>query len=426
MQLSFLSAAAEAADQGVDFAVFSGDLFHNKDVDALALSDAERCLDRFQDEGIPVAAIQGNHDDNLYKEDLNWLEYLHRRGKLIFLEAEFGDGETFEPYQSDPAERGTSAGFVDFDGVRVFGLQYLGSSLESRLGDVAEGIRSANEEHGEPERTVLLGHFGIEGQVPKMSGLEYSKLKPLKEVVDYLGVGHLHKQYSIADWVYSPGSLEVHNIREDSNDLGYYTVEASDSGFEPEHHLAKRRPFFTVEFSVDGYESPEKLEQGLEEQVEELIPELREKQDKEIYRARGERRQPVVYLRLTGLLEFSRGRLDVDAVQSIVEQGLDPVHIQVRDTTETKDAISILEEIGEGRDEVTDEHGQIDREKLELRVFEQLAEAHPEYGEQNSEVAGLLRTVKSDILAEEPVGSVADVIQQERRSLFVENGGEGE
>jgi DNA repair exonuclease SbcCD nuclease subunit len=71
MQLSFLSAASEAADQGVDFAVFSGDLFHNKDVDALTLSDAEKCLDRFQEEDIPVAAIQGNHDDNLYKEDLN-------------------------------------------------------------------------------------------------------------------------------------------------------------------------------------------------------------------------------------------------------------------------------------------------------------------------------------------------------------------
>jgi len=425
MQLSFLSAAVEAAKQDVNFAVFSGDLFHNKDVDALTLSDAEKCLDRFQDEDIPVAAIQGNHDDNLYKEDLNWLEYLHQRGKLILLEANFNDGETFEPYNSE--ERGTSAGFVDFDGVRVFGLQYIGRGLENRLEDVAEGIRAANEKYGEPEYTVLLGHFGIEGQVPKMSGLEYSKLEPLQDAVDYLGVGHLHKQYSIADWVYSPGSLEVHNIREDSNDLGYYTVEATEDGLEPEHHLSKRRPFFTVEFSVDGYDNPESLEAGLEDQVEELVPQLREKQDKEIYQNDGERRQPVVYLRLTGLLEFSRSLLDMDAVQGIVEEGMDPVHIQVRDTTETKDAISILEEIGEGRAEVTDEHGQIDRDKLELRVFEQLAEPHPEYGEQGSEVAGLLRSVKSDILAEEPVDSVADVIQEERRELFAENGGgEGE
>ena len=426
MQLSFLSAASEAADQGVDFAVFSGDLFHNKDVDALTLSDAEKCLDRFQEEDIPVAAIQGNHDDNLYKEDLNWLEYLHQRGKLILLEANFDDGETFEPHEPDSTERGTSAGFVDFGGIRVFGVQYIGRGLENRLEDVVEGIRAANERYGEPEHTVLLGHFGIEGQVPKMSGLEYSKLEPLRDVVDYFGVGHLHKQYSIADWVYSPGSLEVHNIREDSNDLGYYTVEVTDDGLDPEHHLAKRRPFFTVEFSVDGYEDPESLEGGLEDRVEELVPKLREKQDREIYRGGGDRRQPVVYLRLTGLLEFSRSRLDVDTLQSIVEEAMDPVHIQVRDTTETKDAISILEEIGEGRAEVIGEHGQIDRDKLEVKVFEQLAESHPEYGEESSEVAGLLRSVKSDILSEEPVDAVADVIQGERRELFADAGGEGE
>jgi DNA repair exonuclease len=426
MQLSLLSAAVDAAEQDVDFAVFSGDLFHNKDVDALTLSDAEKCLDKFQEEDIPVAAIQGNHDDNLYKEDLNWLEYLHQRGKLILLEAEFGDGEMFKPCESDVDERGKSAGFVDFGEIRVFGVQYMGRGLENKLGDVAEGIRTANEEYGEPEQTVLLGHFGIEGQVPKMSGLEYSKLEPLREVVDYFGVGHLHKQYSIADWVYSPGSLEVHNIREDSNDLGYYTVEDTDDGLEPEHHLAKRRPFFTVELSVDGYQDPESLESGLQERVKELVPELREKQNKEVYKARGERRQPVIYLRLTGLLEFSRSRLDMDRIRSIVKEDMNPVHIQVRDTTETKDVISILEEIGEDRAEVMDEQGQIDTDKLEVKVFEQLVEAHPEYGEQSSEVAGLLRSVKSDILAEEPVDAVADVIREERRELFVDTGGENE
>ena len=427
MQLSFLSAAVEAVDRGVDFAVFSGDLFHNKDVDALALSDAERCLDEFQTENnneddIPVVAIQGNHDDNLYKEDLGWLEYLHQQGKLIFLEANFGDTETFEPH--DPDNKGTSAGFVDFDDVRVFGVQYLGRRLENHLDDVVEGIQAANERYGEPGYTVLLGHFGIEGQVPKMSGLEYSKLEPLREMVDYFGVGHLHTQYSIADWVYSPGSLEVHSIREDSNDLGYYTVTTTNDGLEPEHHLAKRRPFYTVEFSVDGYESPDELAQDFDQQVEAEVPSLRETQDREQFRGRGERRNPVVYLRLTGLLEFSRSRLDMDVLKGSIEERMDPIHIEPNDAMETRDAISVLENIDDGKDAVTDEYGQIDRDKLERRVFEQLVDGHPKFGDCPEEIASVLQSVKRRHLAGEPIDAVSDMIQEERRELFSVEGGD--
>ena len=86
MYMSFNTTIYEAIEADVDFAVFGGDLFHNKDVNARALSDAEEGLSRFEEAGVPVAAVRGNHDANLYKEDLNWLEYLHSREKLILLE----------------------------------------------------------------------------------------------------------------------------------------------------------------------------------------------------------------------------------------------------------------------------------------------------------------------------------------------------
>ena len=133
MYMTFRSTILDAIDEGVDFAVFGGDLFHNKDVNARALSDAEKGLEEFAKEDIPVVGIQGNHDANLYKEDLNWLEYLHNRERLILLEADLqGEGPVFEEHDFD--EPGTSSGYVDIDGVRIFGLQYLGQ----RTGDYLE------------------------------------------------------------------------------------------------------------------------------------------------------------------------------------------------------------------------------------------------------------------------------------------------
>ena len=42
-------------------------------------------------------------------------------------------------------------------------------------------------------------HFGLEGQVKQSEAGEipYSSLMPLKEVVDYLALGHYHMQYEM-------------------------------------------------------------------------------------------------------------------------------------------------------------------------------------------------------------------------------------
>lgn len=244
MYMTFRSTILDAIDRDVSFAVFTGDLFHNKDVNARALSDAENGLEEFDKEDIPVVGIQGNHDANLYKEDLNWLEYLHNRERLVLLEGDLtGDGPVLRKHDFD--EPGTSSGYVDLDGIRVFGLQYLGHRTAGYLEEVAEAIQRVNEEEGEPDLTVLLGHFGVEGHVPGMAGgISFNTLEPLEDVVDYLGLGHLHKQYSHGEWVFNPGSLEGHDTMEARWKHGYYIVETTGSGFDAEFNHSKSRPFF--------------------------------------------------------------------------------------------------------------------------------------------------------------------------------------
>lgn len=422
MFMSFNTSVYEAVEEGVDFAVFGGDLFHNKDVNARALSDAEEGLSRFEDADIPVAAVRGNHDANLYKEDLNWLEYLHNRGKLILLEADLsGEGAVFEKH--DFEEPGTSSGYVDLEGIRVFGLQYLGQRTSDNLEDVAEAIERVNEEEGEPEATVLISHFGVEGHIPGMNGgISFNALEPVEEVVDYLALGHLHKNYSHGNWVFNPGSLEAHDTRQAQWDLGYYIVDVENDGISPEFYRSKRRPFFEINFEVDSHDSPDDLRSAFTEEVEDHLSDLEKVQRKPHFQRSGEKRDPVVVLRLEGLLQFSRSRLDTDALKEIVEEKTGALYVNLNDATESKETASIIQELDGGEDAVRDEEGQIDRGKLESAVFKRLAGQDSQYGEQEEEVADTFSAVKRSVLTGESPESVAETIKKRRRDLFEEGG----
>jgi DNA repair exonuclease SbcCD nuclease subunit len=419
MFMSFNTSIYEAVEKSdVDFAVFGGDLFHNKDVNARALSDAEEGLSRFEDAGVPVAAVRGNHDANLYKEDLNWLEYLHSRGKLILLEADLsGEDASFEKHDFD--DPGTSSGFVDLNGVRVFGVQYLGQRTSDNLSKVAEAIEQVNEREGEPEATVLIGHFGVEGHIPGMSGgISFNALEPVEDAVDYLALGHLHKKYSHGNWLFNPGSLEAHDTRQARWDLGYFIVDVEDGSIDPEFHKSKRRPFFEISFEVDAHDSPDELESAFTDKVEDSLSNLEQVQQKPHFQRSGENRDPVIDLRLEGLLQFSRSRLDTDVLREIVEKKTGALYVNLNDATESKETASIIQELDGGEDAVRDEQGQIDRGKLESAVFQRLAGQDSQYGEKEEDVAETLSMVKKSVVAGENPETVAETIKKRRRDLL--------
>ena len=149
-------------ERGTDAILLPGDLFHSRDLRPKILHQIEQELERIPDE-VPVLVSRGNHDENLTPRDVTWLNYLHQRGHIVFLQAELNaDPETawLNPY--DPEEPGQSAGFYDIDAadvdgpVRVFGLQWRGAKTDQALQQVAKGIKETNEMHGEPAWTVLL------------------------------------------------------------------------------------------------------------------------------------------------------------------------------------------------------------------------------------------------------------------------------
>lgn len=420
MQYSFLATIQEGIAHDVDGVLLCGDLFHHKNVTAQTLSHAEQGLHQFSQYNIPVVFNQGNHDAKLYKQDMTWLEYLHRKKTGVLLQADISEeGLYFKKY--DEKNPGSHAGFIDIGNTRIFGLQYSGQRTIERLQKIPAAIQKVNEKMGRKEFTILMGHFGVEGHIPGITGgVSEEVLKELTDVVDYLALGHLHKQYCEDNWVFNPGSLEAHDTREATWDLGYYITSFSkENGVDAKHFFSKRRPFYKIVFSVDRFHSKEELLHGFNRKLGVEQSYLQKGEEKSYFQDdEGNMRQPIIDLRLKGQLHFSRSLLDIEELIDLVEQKTNAVKVQPSDATESLESREILTEIEGGRDAIFDEDGHVNRNLLEQAVFRMKAGEDDRYNDKKKEVASVLVALKTELLADENPEEVAKTLQDKRKSLF--------
>src|SRR5260370_10558966 len=89
---TFWNIMDEAADRSVDFVVIAGDLFNKRAIDALTLIHAIEGLKKLKDKGIPVIAIEVNHDRSYYRDGISWLQFLCYQQYLILLAPKMRDG----------------------------------------------------------------------------------------------------------------------------------------------------------------------------------------------------------------------------------------------------------------------------------------------------------------------------------------------
>lgn len=418
--LTFEHTLGHMIDEGVDAVLVPGDLFDDRDLRPRILQRTEPAL---KEVDVPVLVSPGNHDQNLHPRDVTWLKYLHNTGQITLLSAKLEtDIAGFERVDLDePLEGG--GGYVDLSGptgpVRVFGLQYRGAYIETALRQTARGIREVNERDGEPAHTILMAHFGVSEVVPDLGAtVSFASLEPIEDLVDYLALGHLHKQYQVEDWIYHPGSPEAFNIKEGrwTDRHGYYLVEINDSGIEANHHLSKRRPYVTTEFSVSGHATFDDLTAALRDHLQEERATVDDICQRDIFTAKGERRPPIVNLRLTGTLLLDRSAFDIERLQSMTEAEFDALYVQPTDETETKAIQELIEGLDE--DEVFRADGTINHDPLEGRVFKTITE-ESRYSGQAAETAQVLGRVE-DMVNEDDAGvqAVAEYVQERRRALF--------
>lgn len=321
---AFLHVVEQAIERKVDFCLLAGDLFEKRTVDPLAMRQAVAGLQSLQEAGIPVIAVEGNHERAHYRDQYSWLEFLDAIGLITLLDTPVRDGRLhLTPYK--PEHGGA---YVDLaGGVRVYGLKYYGASTDRVLGLLAESL--AELDGPRPAYSVLLMHAGLEGILPRCSGAcSQQALQPLREWINYVALGHIHKPYEVDGWVYNPGSLETWAIDESEwADRGFYAVNlAAHSALAHEAELVPipRRQFIRLRVSVTACPTPQAVYDTVRAKVE-LASAVRGEPD-------GGRR-PVVELTLEGSLSFDRLDLNLGYVESIVREGFAPLLARVQNTT---------------------------------------------------------------------------------------------
>lgn len=293
-----------AVEEQVDFVVLAGDLFEHRNIQPATLNQAQVCLSLLQDAGIPVLAIEGNHDNRPYGTKTSWLRYLADWGLLILLEP--GDVAAGEPFYEpwDPDSR--YGGYVDLPcGVRVFGSQWYGASAPKAIEQIAAAI---GELPATSNANILLFHHGLEGQIARYQGaLRYPELLPLRQAgIDYLALGHIHKSYTAEGWVFNPGSLEANSIEEANYDRGAYLVEITPTGIQAELKQDYcQRAVVRLKLAAQGQETVEELEQKAAELVQRAIQTQKLKPEQE----------PIVELRIEGTIGFDRLELNTRQLQ---------------------------------------------------------------------------------------------------------------
>jgi len=321
----FARAYAEAIkyclERQPDFILLAGDLFEQKAVDPETFSLASTGLKRLRDAGIPVFAIEGNHEKFLRQRGRTWIWYLSQLGLLKLLDV-FGSGNEVELRTWDESRRHGS--YFDLEGIRIFGVGYYGARLPQILEGFTESARAIDSTG--IDYSICMLHTGVDDKVDyNHSGASAADIYRLRGLIDYVAVGHIHHQFAIPDgdedvpWIFSSGAFENWSAGEVGRLKGLYEVTIDPTmpgGHDARHRdVTGRRAYFRLTVDAGKCQEPADLQALVANTVREEIP-----RDSE---------RPIVELRVSGVLRFERSLFDAAEIERIIRDERDPLVARV-------------------------------------------------------------------------------------------------
>ena len=214
-----------------DFIILGGDVFTSLEALPGMLTKIVNMLKHFIDftqASILIIAIEGNHDIRKFsrgvrfeKRGQSWLKLLSSLGLICLLDTDLKatPKDVFQPYDFK-AKKG---GKIQIKNVVVYGSHYLGEKPIQQLSKIRKAIIKDKKLFN-----ILLLHFGIEGQMENVPGINLEQIQHLKQRINYLALGHFHKQFILEDWIYNPGSSEAACAMDNSFKRGVFLVEISE------------------------------------------------------------------------------------------------------------------------------------------------------------------------------------------------------
>jgi DNA repair protein SbcD/Mre11 len=384
---AYLEMVQYAIDQKVDFVLIAGDLFHHARADAWTLKQAIAGLSILREAHILVLAVEGNHDAQHVYKNLSWMEFLCDQDLLILLNMNKAPNgfKSLVPFDED-TRRGS---WINVAGARIYGLKYYGAGTARIIDEIQGDVERSPDGY-----TIMMLHAGMDGQVPYMhGGLTFGQLEPLRENVDYLALGHIHKRL-IEGWVFNPGSTETNAMDEMEWDHGFFDVSV-DTSSEPKQRVTAveietRRPFRRVSVTADGSETIEEFVTAVESHIEHhrAIP-----------------AGAVIELALGGISGFRRQDIPLEQLKAAVERRFAPLTVRVRNTLAPPGLVA-----PSSRDRMS-------RADLERRVVGQLVNQMAEFRPQSEAWTRLILDVKNMAVEKDLAASIVDHVRDSLRQM---------
>lgn len=373
----FAEIVGRAIEEEITALVIAGDLFHHAQVMPRTFARTVEVLEPLKRAGIPVIAVEGNHDWIHRRENISWMEALSAMGLICLLRPTRDDEGNYLFPSWDEKRR--SGGHREIQGIHFYGVGYIGSYPGSHVPRIVEAIRRRGT-----QENVLLFHVGVRPYCgTDIGNMSLEEALPLGDMFRYVALGHGHKPYVIpatAPFAYNPGSPECVNFGEDRYGRKGFNRVVWRYGRSPEVELipTSPRPMINETISLTGCRNVEEAERRIREHLASLD---RREQDA---------RRPVVRVKVTGGVEFrpvelSRSRV-IEAVRAVVA----PLHVEVENALSfvTRSATGLVER----------EHRSL--AELEREVVEGLFAAQSAYQSDSGRYAELALGLKERLLTE--------------------------
>ncbi len=372
-------------DEKVDFVIICGDFFHKRAVPPETMNYAVEGLTIMREAGIPVIAIEGNHDQKHTDTEFSWLRSLSRWGLIKLLEPTPVDGELAYSAWDETAKHG---GFIDVGRARIFGSDWYGASANWAIPMLTKAIMK-NRRNGAFH--ILMLHTDVEGhQMHPLPALSVSALKELKNAVEYVGLGHTHKHYEIDNWAFNPGSIEITNITEFRETRGAFVVEVDETNAVHARHVVDYhfRPFQQLQFDVTTCTTTDEVTEGVLGMVRMTAR-----------AALSGTIQPIIEIALRGHLGFPNSLLETQKIRDETRSATNALHVRIKNHTVPADYIETPQEL--------DDPG---REQLERRVIEDLIVRDTRFANRREVVSDAVIGAKRMALSDEPAEKIAEFI----------------
>jgi exonuclease SbcD len=374
----------------IDFMLIAGDFFDRRNIDPQAMNHAIAGLELLKDAGIPVVAIEGNHDQRDAVSEHSWMRSLSEWGFIKLLEPtrDVEGHLTLVPWNEE--ERAGS--YVDIKNARIFGSHWYGASATAAIPILADALRRASDEG---RFNILMLHTDVEGQTNRpIPAVPVAKLKELKQLVGYVALGHTHKRFDLDGWAFNPGSLEPTSIDEYKEERGTFLVEVDEQHNITAQHINDyvQRPFQRLSFDVSGAEDADAVYEGVMKVIER---EARKHDEDE------EKPAPIIEITLRGQLGFKNSLLQINRMRDEARERTHALHVMLRNQS-----VPVEYAVAAGLD------AQAPRHERERRIIEDLIARDNRFKSRAREIAELVIEAKKQALSNEPPDKILELIAQ--------------